>query len=197
MKPIIKYYNDVIHANTEEAKKLLFFNLLMELFKKNDEVKDVISKMSLGAEKIILNIPINENSKKTGRVDTQYGKVIIEFKGDLTKTKEQAEQQLKEYLLGNWNSGNDYNYTLIATDGIRWIIYGIKPESIIGKTNITVKDVELKILEWIILDQTKSYEFFRFIDRSDFVIFLFYFWTLNGFIATSYCNNFPFGNFIF
>jgi len=160
MKPILKFYNDVIHAHSEEAKKLLLFNLLMELFKKNDEIKDVISKMSLGAETTILNIPISKDKTKTGRVDTQYGKVIIEFEKDLSKTLKHAEEQLKEYLLGNWNITSDYNYTLISTDGIKWAIYGVRPESFLDKTNITVQDLELKIIDWFVLDESKTYQFF-------------------------------------
>jgi len=165
MKEILKFYNEIIHAHSEEAKKLLFFNLLMELFKKNDEIKDIISKMSLGAETTIINIPINKDQTKTGRADTQYGKVIIEFEKDLSKTLKHAEEQLKEYLLGNWSITNDYNYTLISTDGIKWAIYGVKPESFLDKTNVTVQELELKVVDWFVLDNTNSYEFFTFIDR--------------------------------
>jgi len=165
MKEILKYYNAIIHAHSEEAKKLLFFNLLMELFKKNDEIKDIISKMSLGAETTILNIPINKDKTKTGRADTQYGKVIIEFEKDLSKTLKHAEEQLKEYLLGNWCITNDYNYTLISTDGLKWAIYGVKPESFLDKTNVTVQELELKVIDWFVLDDTKSLEFFTFLDR--------------------------------
>jgi len=39
-------------------------------------------------------------------------------------------------------------------------------------------------------------KFHNFIN-SDFISFSFYFFTLNGLSATSYCNNFPFGSFIF
>ncbi len=165
MKEILKYYNDIVHAHSEEAKKLLFFNLLMELFKKNDEVKDIISKMSLGAETTIFNIPINKDKTKTGRVDTQYGKVIIEFEKDLSKTLKHAEEQLKEYLLGNWSITNDYNYTLISTDGLKWAIYGVKPESFLDKTKVTVQELELKVIDWFVLDNTKTQEFFTFLDR--------------------------------
>ena len=86
-------------ANTEEAKKQLFNQLLMELFKQDAEAKEIISQMAGGAEKAIFNIP-NGGRNKTGRADSQYRKVIIEFEKSISgKAKlEHAEFQLKEYF---------------------------------------------------------------------------------------------------
>jgi len=49
--------------------------------------------------------------------------VIIEYENNLQKMYDHAKEQLIEYLMGNWKSGNDYNYTLIATDGLEWPIF--------------------------------------------------------------------------
>ena len=140
--------------------------MLTELYKHDEEAKKIIREFSLGAEKPVFNIPVTERSK-TGRADTQYRRVIIEFEKDIAnRTKlEHAEYQLKEYLAGNWNSGNDYNFTLIATDGVRWIIFGPLPESYIGKEEIKPQELEFKELERVTLDESNTDGFFLFVDR--------------------------------
>ena len=127
-KATIQYLGYLKNANTEEAKKQLFYNLLNEWFKKDEEAKKIISQMALGAEKTILNIPkkdkSGESSNRSGRADTQYRQVIIEFENDIqAKAKrEHAEYQLKEYFVGNFNSGDAYDFYLIATDCVRWAV---------------------------------------------------------------------------
>lgn len=93
--------------------------------------------MALGAEKSVFNIP-KDGRNKTGRADTQYRQVIIEFENDIqAKTKrEHAEFQLKEYFAGNFNSGDAYDFYLIATDCVRWVVYGVAPDSYLGKKNL-------------------------------------------------------------
>lgn len=87
--------------------------------------------MALGSKKTILNIPkkdkSGESSNRLGRADTQYRQVIIEFENDIqAKAKRKhAEYQLKQYFFGNFNSGDDYNFYLIATNCVRWAIYGL------------------------------------------------------------------------
>ena len=42
---------------------------------------------------------------------------------DLTKTGDRAREQLEEYLEGSWRSGQEYRFTLLTTDGLRWRRY--------------------------------------------------------------------------
>ena len=169
LEAIQTYLSDITNANNEEAKKLLFFSLLNQLYIDNDEAKQIIKQMQKGAEKNVYNIPL-KNRLKTGRADTQYGKIIIEFEHDLKKSKAHAEEQLKEYLTGNWNSGNLYNYTLISTDGLEWNIYGADPESYISKTDFAPANLKLKPIASFRLDKSNSEDFFIFIDRFIFRI---------------------------
>lgn len=153
-------------ANTEEAKKQLFYNLLMELFAKDGDAKEIIGQMADGAEKAVFNIP-NGGRNKTGRADSQYRKVIIEFEKTIAgKVKlDHAEFQLKEYFAGNWNTGNQYDFTLIATDCINWAVYGVKPESFIGTDSLDPHQLELKIVDSFVLDKSNANDFFHFVDR--------------------------------
>ncbi len=174
-KATIQYLGYLKNANTEEAKKQLFYNLLNEWFKKDEDAKKIISQMALGAEKTILNIPkkdkSGESSNRSGRADTQYRQVIIEFENDIqAKSKrEHAEFQLKEYFAGNFNSGDAYDFYLIATDCVRWAVYGVSPESYLGKINSNIplkpEDIELKVVESFVVSEDSSDRFFQFIDR--------------------------------
>ena len=78
--------------------------------------------MAQGAERTIANIP-RENRTGRGRADTQTETIIIEWEKDLAKTGFHAIDQLRDYLIGNWKSGREYRFVLIATDGIRWRLY--------------------------------------------------------------------------
>ena len=74
-KIIREYHNNLNIANSEAARKELFKDLLVRLFNEDASVQEMINQMSLGAEKIIVNIP----DQSRAYADTQYGKVIIEF----------------------------------------------------------------------------------------------------------------------
>jgi hypothetical protein len=113
---IIKtYFQAISQANTEAAKKELFQTLLTRLFDHDIEAATIIERLNLGAEKTIFNIPL-KNRLKTGRADTQYNNVIIEWGKNRAKTGEQAKEQLTEYCLGNWHSGQLYHNPLISTN---------------------------------------------------------------------------------
>ncbi|NJL59855.1 MAG: restriction endonuclease, partial [Desulfobacteraceae bacterium] len=101
---IAEYFHNLKNAHSEAARKELFKDLLIRLFDSDPALKDVINRMSLGAEKTILDIP-HKVRTKTGYADIQYGKVIIEFKKNLNKSRSDAKAQLREYVLGNWASG--------------------------------------------------------------------------------------------
>jgi hypothetical protein len=49
-----------------------------------------------------------------------YNRVIIEFENNLKVSFKHAKEQLAGYMLGQFNSGEGYNYTLIASDFINW-----------------------------------------------------------------------------
>lgn len=115
-------FNDLRRANTEAAKKERFIQYLTTVFTGDSGAQALIAAMSLGAEHTIANISRGAIARR-GRADTQTDTIIIEWEKDLKKTGAHAVEQLTDYLSGNWRSGQEYRYVLIATDGIRWRIY--------------------------------------------------------------------------
>jgi SAM-dependent methyltransferase len=91
--------------------------------------------------------------------------VIIEFENDLSKTGKEAEYQLQEYIAGKWNSGEEYSFTLIATDCIHWKIYSIDVNELIGKNVITVELFKLKEKDNFILQEENLHIFPYFLDQ--------------------------------
>ncbi|GAB3641560.1 N-6 DNA methylase [Spirosoma arcticum] len=163
---VLTYLQNVKKANTEEAKKQHFYLLLTELFAGDVNALTIVKQMAAGAEKTVFNIP-KAGRTKTGRADTQYRQVIIEFENDIKNTakREHAEYQLKEYFAGNYNTNAQFDFYLIATDCIRWNIYGPKPESYLNKSKIAPDDVQLKVVDSFVLTETNVGDFFGFIDR--------------------------------
>ncbi len=163
---IKKYATAVSHANTEEAKKQLFITLLARLFD-SSEAKEVVTKFSLGAEKTILNVQRQGKASDRGRADTQYQQVIIEFEKDLKVTEAHAKEQLAEYLSGNWNSGETYNFTLISTDCRTWIVYAPDvsvAEKLKKAGRISAEDVSLQERDRITVSQENAEDFYYFLD---------------------------------
>jgi methylase of polypeptide subunit release factors len=157
------YFKAISQANTEPAKKELFQTLLTRLFDHDAAATAIIDSMNLGAEKTIFNIPL-KNRQKTGRADTQYNNVIIEWEKNLAKTGEHAKEQLVEYLAGNWKSEQFYHFILIATDGIQWRIYAPNYESLIAQ-KLTVEQIELVQTDSLTLTEANLAEFPFFLDR--------------------------------
>lgn len=115
-------YNDLRRANTEQAKKERFLQYLTTSFTGDSAAQKLISAIALGAERIIANITRGERLAK-GRADSHTETVIIEWEKDLARTGEHAREQLEEYLEGSWRSGQEYRFTLLTTDGLRWRRY--------------------------------------------------------------------------
>lgn len=161
---IESFHKNVNTANSELAKKEHLKNLLLRLFDQDNNSSEVIDQMAMGSEKTIFNIPLKERIK-TGRADTQYGKVIIEFESDLSKTREHAKEQLAEYVSGNWKSGNEYNFTLISTDCVKWEIYAPKYENLVEDDTFVAEDIELLQVDGFNLNKDNSSDFFFFLDR--------------------------------
>ncbi len=123
MNQLIKsYYSKVKSASKERPKKELFKDLLNRLYHGDKGIEKIIDQISLGSERSVLSIPRKDKLHK-GSADTLYNKVIIEFENDLKTTLKHAKEQLAGYLLGQFNSGEGYNFTLIASDCITWKVF--------------------------------------------------------------------------
>ena len=131
---IREYRQKVKAANKELTKKEAFKDLLNRLYADNTETKKVVDAISSGAEAAIVNIP-RQDKMHRGSADTLYNKIIIEFENDLKKTLPHAKEQLAGYLLGQFNSGEGYNFTLIASDFITWKVYA---------PDVACVDIEIK-----------------------------------------------------
>ena len=127
---IKEFLGKIKSANKEFTKKEVFKDLLNRLYAENENTRSVIDAISGGAERTILNIPRKDKIHR-GSADTLYNKIIIEFENDLKKTQIHAKEQLAGYLLGQFNSGEGYNYTLIASDFVNCRTYASVKNQII------------------------------------------------------------------
>jgi hypothetical protein len=157
------YRQKVIAANKELTKKEIFKDLLHRLYAGEKEIEKIIDAISAGSERSIINIPRKDKLHR-GSADTLYNKIIIEFEKDLKVTLKHAKEQLAGYLLGEFNSGEGYNYTLIASDFITWKVYA--PDVLqLDKLEILKEDE-------LILNEVASASFVLTDDNAD----EFYFW---------------------
>lgn len=159
---VADYLSGLRQANSEEAKKLRFQNLLTRLFQDSQAAKDVVNQLAQGGEKTIFKIP-RPGIPKTGYADIAYSNVIIEWEKDLAKTGRHAEDQLAEYLAGRWNSGDRYDYVLIATDGRVWRTYAPNLEVLLGQE--TPNRTALRQVEDFEVKKDNEDKFFFFLDR--------------------------------
>lgn len=116
------YLKKVTSASKEATKKEAFKDLLNRLYSGEKEIEKIIDSITAGSEATVLNIP-REDRLHRGSADTLYNKIIIEFEKDLKVTLKHAKEQLAGYLLGQFNSGEGYNFTLIASDCITWKLF--------------------------------------------------------------------------
>ncbi|MFA7421062.1 MAG: N-6 DNA methylase [Melioribacteraceae bacterium] len=165
-KLILNYFHRVKSANKELPKKEAFKDLLNRLYHGDKEIEHVIDKISLGSETTILDIPRKDKMHK-GSADTLYNKIIIEFENDLKVTLTHAKEQLAGYLLGQFNAGEGYNFTLIASDCITWKVYA--PDiSCLEKINELNEDElilnEIKSASFTLTEKNAE-DFYYWIDR--------------------------------
>ncbi len=163
---IKEFLGKIKSANKEFTKKEAFKDLLNRLYADNAETKTIIDAISSGAEYSILNIPRKEKIHR-GSADTLYNKIIIEFENDLKKTLIHAKEQLAGYLLGQFNSGEGYNFTLIASDFITWKVFS--PDVSQLEIIETLKEDELILNEIesssFTLNENNTEDFFYWLDR--------------------------------
>lgn len=119
---INEYFIKIKAASKESTKREAFKDLLNRLYSTNTETAKIIDAITLGAETNIANIPRKDKLHK-GSADTLYNRVIIEYENDFRTSLKKAKEQLAGYLLGQFNSGEGYNYTLIASDFINWKVF--------------------------------------------------------------------------
>ena len=163
---ILKYRDRVKSANKELPKKEAFKDLLNRLYYGDKEIEKIIDKISGGSETSVLNIPRKDKLHR-GSADSLFNKIIIEFENDLRTSLYHAKEQLAGYLLGQFNSGAGYNFTLIVTDCITWKVFA--PDiTQLGKLGSLTED-ELILNEVpsasFALTDTNSEDFYYWIDR--------------------------------
>lgn len=163
---ITKYREKVKSANKELTKKEAFKDLLNRLYSGEKEIEKIIDAISAGAEKTVLNIPRKDKLHK-GSADTLYNKIIIEFENDLKVSLKHAKEQLAGYLLGQFNSGEGYNFTLIVSDFITWKVFALDVSQLDLLDNL--KEDELKLNEVVsatfLLTEHNTEDFYYWIDR--------------------------------
>lgn len=163
---ILNYLNKVRAAHKELTKKEAFKDLLNRLYVGHQEVEAIIDKISSGAEATILNIPRKDKVHK-GSADTLYNKIIIEFENDLKTSLKHAKEQMAGYLLGLFNTGEGYNFTLIISDFIHWKIYAPDLSQISILSTLKENELILNELESasFVLDEHNTEDFYFWIDR--------------------------------
>jgi len=163
---ILEYFRKIKQASKELTKKEIFKDLLNRLYSTSSDILAEIDSMSLGAEKTIFNINLG-NRVKTGRADTFFNRVIIEFENNIKQSEAHAKEQLIEYLSGLYNSGEGYNFTLIISDFLEWRIYIPKLNSIDLIDKLCIKDIELQEVpnSRFVLNENNVNDFYYFIDK--------------------------------
>ncbi len=167
-----RYLREVKTLPNESAKRQRFAALLGELFPGSR----AITEYARGVEKLI-RITTTEGRRR-GHADAYYGNVIIEFEKSLQATLTEAEEQLREYVAGTWqsdvenrrppipmaaegavrgngareNEGNNRSLLAVASDGVNWRTYRpVAPEG--GPSD--PDDVSLDVLrEFRLTDDT-------------------------------------------
>ncbi len=163
---IQEYFCKINSANKELTKKEAFKDLLNRLYSHSEEITRIIDKITLGAEAAIVNIPRKDKLHR-GSADTLYNKIIIEFENNLKSTYKHAKEQLAGYLLGQFNSGEGYNFTLIASDFINWKVLSPDINSIENINNLTEETLKLNEIEDVsfTLTEENASDFYFWIDR--------------------------------
>lgn len=160
------YRQNILKSNKELTKKEHFKDLLHHLYGGEKEIEKIINAISAGSEKTILNIP-RQYKKHRGSADTLYNNIIIEFENDLKVSLKHAKEQLAGYMLGQFKSGEGYNFTLIASDFIKWKV--VTPSvnqldklDVLQEHELILEDIETASFT---LTENNTEDFYYWIDR--------------------------------
>jgi len=158
---IEKYKDEVKNINNETAITHRFSMLLDRLFTSSnpkfveDYLKNVEKIIETKERDIILK----------GRLDAFYGNVVIEFKKDLNRFKEDAIKQQKKYLsiLLEDEKESKINYLSLITDGVLFYLYVPKIKNI--EKEISENNIELQLIEEVDIFKINSIDLYYFLDR--------------------------------
>jgi SAM-dependent methyltransferase len=146
---------------SEYARGVAFVQLLKDLLLDADPqfLQDYLAGMerSLAGPKTALY--------NRGRPDALYGNLVIEFKRSLTKSREDAEGQLRKYLALLFSRADERQRPLIgmATDGIQFVAFA--PRFPVDAPSLAPADIELKEIESVNVDSMKPEEAYYWLDR--------------------------------
>ena len=144
-----RYRRDIDHASNERQRAQYFIEFLRSLPDLDDEMEERIGyptdirpelEEHLTGQKPKPNRELSEfidgatsspsdGEAETvfvdvsGRLDARVGNLVIEFKDDLNADREDAEQQLREYVFMLHSEGMEEDFLCLATDGERFITY--------------------------------------------------------------------------
>jgi len=160
------YLQKIKAANKELTKKEAFKDLLNRLYAGNADIERIIDKISGGSEATVLNIPRNDKIHRCS-ADKLYNKIIIEFENDLRVTFNHAKEQLAGYLLGQFNTGEGYNFTLIASDFVTWKVFAPDVSQIDQLENLQEDQLILNEVSStsFVLSENNADDFYFWIDR--------------------------------
>lgn len=163
---ILDFLTKIRQANKEHTKKEAFKDLLNRLYNSSPEIIRIVDAISSGAEKTVVNIP-RHNRFHRGSADTLYNRVIIEFENDLRSSLKHAKIQLAGYMLGQFHSGEGYNFTLIASDFINWKVFSPDISQIQNLENFSEETLILNETPTAAFSLTEANadEFFYWLDR--------------------------------
>ena len=161
----IDLYLDRLGSCENEAQKRDSFTwLLNQLFpKKSKELLEYAT----SSESFIKYIKNVEEEKQSGFIDKYYGNLIIEFKKSITKSRKDAENQLKEYVAKHWSNNQEKQpFLCIASDGKNWINYTplLKSKEVIS-VEILSNQVELLKNEEFEFSKKEPTQIYRWLDR--------------------------------
>lgn len=135
----------------ETGRRELLIGHLGALF---PEYQWQIAEYALGAERPVKTKPKKGKKPVAGRIDTRKGALLIEYKKNLSKAKQEAEAQgqLKEYVVGIVNKeGLSAVSKCLSTDILNWCEYEVSIQPVAIPGEITNND--------IVLEKTRSYSF--------------------------------------
>jgi len=163
---ISSYRQKIASASKESVKKEAFKDLLNRLYSGEKELEGIIDKITGGAEHTVLNIPRKDRLHR-GSADTLYSRIIIEFENSLKVSQKHAKEQLAGYLLGQFRSGEGYNFTLIASDCLMWKVFAPDVSQLDRLETLTEDQLVLNEVESasFTLSEDNADDFYWWIDR--------------------------------